>query len=210
MFKRVSIIIYFLLFFMDVSAASSIDEAQAFLDKDEYQKAYNILLPLANNDNDPKGQILYANILNVWERPKEAIPYVETLARTGLSDAQHLLGILYLSPSLISNHSEDGIYWLKKSAEQDNLLSLEVLALTAEGIGNYNNAFSYRAKASELGDIKSTHIAATLLLEHDLLIEVPFIGTDIDIAKFYLRKAVTKGYADSQYLLGEIYLEEDK
>ena len=91
---------------------------------------------------------------------EKAISLLTILAEAGQSDAQFLLGELYIVDDIIEHDFALGIEWLKKAAENGHADSMYLIGHCYEnGLGvlkNSNDAIFWYRKASDLGHEDAT------------------------------------------------------
>jgi TPR repeat protein len=102
---------------------------QAAFDVGEYEKAREIW-KLAADDGDVYAQLMLGVIYNNgWGTPKSeqtAAFWYQKAADNNNSDAQYLLGLLYLSSKKI-NDTSLGQQWLEKAAENGDIMASKFL-----------------------------------------------------------------------------------
>jgi uncharacterized protein len=140
------------------SFADQLEEGKTAFIKKEYQKAYALLLPLA------EGGVTFAqtNIgymlsqgLGVGKNEKEAIKWYEKAALKGDSNAQFNIGSMCETGRGIKQNYEKALEWYSKSAEQGNAFAQANLgSLYYNGSGvtvNYQKAVYWYTKSAEQG-----------------------------------------------------------
>ncbi|MEA2099056.1 MAG: tetratricopeptide repeat protein [Campylobacterota bacterium] len=97
-------------------------------EKEEYKKAYDYFLELANS-NDANSQEMVANMLyhgsGVKEDKECALDWYEKAAINGNIEAQYWYG----RKKLEQDHIDEGIFWIKKSANNNYSDALRSLGL---------------------------------------------------------------------------------
>jgi TPR repeat protein len=140
------------------SCADQLEEGKAAFVRHEYQKAYTLLLPLAEvGDTFAQTNIGYmlSQGLGVVKNEKEAIRWYEKAALKGDSDAQYNIGSMYETGRGTKQDYIKALEWYSKSAEQGNAFAQEKLgSLYYNGNGvelNYQKAIYWYSKSAEQG-----------------------------------------------------------
>jgi uncharacterized protein len=147
--------------FLSVRSHSYVDqleEGKAAYARQEYQKSYLLLLPLAEG-GDIVAQSYIGYMLSqgqgVAKNEKEAIRWYEKAALKGDSDAQYNLGSMYETGRGTKQDFKKAMEWYLKSAEQENKFAQEKLAtLYYNGNGvevDYQKAIYWYTKSAEQG-----------------------------------------------------------
>ncbi len=140
------------------SHAGQLEEGKAAFDRQEYQKAYALLLPPAEG-GDTYAQIsigyMLSQGLGVSKNEREAIRWYEKAALKGDSDAQYNIGSMYETGRGTKQDFKKAMEWYSKSAEQGNKFAQEKLAsfyYNGNGIDvDYQKAVYWYTKSAEQG-----------------------------------------------------------
>jgi hypothetical protein len=140
------------------SFADQLEEGKSAFIKKEYQKAYALLLPLAEGgDTFAQTNVGYmlSQGLGVGKNEKEAIKWYEKAALKGDSNAQFNIGSMCETGRGIEQNYEKALEWYSKSAEQGNAFAQANLgSLYYNGSGvevNYQKAVYWYTKSAEQG-----------------------------------------------------------
>jgi len=140
------------------SHAGQLEEGKAAFEKREYQKAFALLLPLAEGSNT-FAQIsigyMLSQGLGVGKNEREAIRWYEKAALKGDSDAQYNIGSMHETGRGTKQDFKKALEWYSRSAEQGNKFAQEKLAsLYYNGNGvevDYQKAIHWYSKSAEQG-----------------------------------------------------------
>lgn len=139
----------------------------------------------------------------ITEKEAKYFEDCKRLAETGVSAAQHLLGMLYFSGKGVEKNPAEGVKWYRRAAEQGLAkaqFNLGVCYATGDGVARDDaEAVKWYLQAAEQGDI---HAQVNL----GSCYEIGF-GVEPDITKAisWYRKAADRGDANAQFNLGKIY-----
>jgi len=140
------------------SFADQLEDGKAAFLKGEYQKAYALLLPLADiGDTFAQTNIGYmlSQGLGVEKNEKEAIKWYEKAALKGDSNAQFNIGSMCETGRGIEQNYEKALEWYSKSAEQGNAFAqanLGSLYYNGNGVKvNYEKALYWYSKSAAQG-----------------------------------------------------------
>lgn len=146
-------------------------------------------------------------------RPDSARYYLEQAAKTGLAEAQYLLGLVYLRGVEGPKRPTEGRKLLEAAAKQNHILALRVLYQVLEPPDsisplyvpvlppNAKQAFHYALQAAELGDPPSM---ATVGRYYG---NGKGVARNDSLAELWLVRAAEKGYIPAQVCLAEWYFE---
>jgi uncharacterized protein len=147
-----------LFFISSYSYADRLEEGKAAFVRGEYQKAYSLLLPLAESgDTFAQTNIGYmlSQGLGVAKNEKEAIKWYEKAAIKGDSNAQYNLGSMYETGRGSKQDYKKAMEWYSKSAEQGNAFAqanLGSLYYNGNGVEvDYQKAIYWYNKSAEQG-----------------------------------------------------------
>jgi len=140
------------------SFADQLEEGKTAFLKKEYQKAFSLLLPLAESgDAFAQTNIGYmlSQGLGVAKNEKEAIKWYETAALKGDSNAQYNIGSMCETGRGIKQDYKKAMEWYSKSAEQGNEFAqanLGSLYYNGNGVEvDYQKAIYWYTKSAEQG-----------------------------------------------------------
>jgi hypothetical protein len=144
--------------FVIFSHAGQLEEGKAAFERREYQKAYALLLPVAES-GDTFAQIsigyMLSQGLGVAKNEKEAIRWYEKAALKGDSDAQYNIGSMCETGRGTKQDFKKAMEWYSKSAEQGNKFAQEKLAslyYNGDGVDvDYQMAIYWYTKSAEQG-----------------------------------------------------------
>jgi len=146
------------LFICICSYADQLEDGKTAFLRQEYQKSYALLLPLAEaGDTFAQTNIGYmlSQGLGVVKNEKEAIRWYEKAALKGDSDAQYNIGSMYETGRGTKQDYKKAMEWYLKSAEQGNAFAqanLGSLYYNGNGVEvNYKNAIYWYNKSAEQG-----------------------------------------------------------
>jgi uncharacterized protein len=167
---------------------------------------------------------------------KSALKTLQERAAAGDADAQCGLGKQYEHALGVSQDNTQAILWLRKAAEQGNIIAQVELGVVFDNIQDYAQAFTWYSKAAEQGNARAQYNLGLCYLngesvpkdparavglfrkaadqndaiaQHELGVmyqEGTGIPQDYAQAANYFRKATEQGIAESQYGLGFLYL----
>ena len=121
-------------------ADRAIAEAEEALDNEQYERALNLLSPLAAKD-DPRAMFLLAYMLReglgVRQAPAEAFKLYRRAAQVGFHPGMNLLGVCYRDGMGTPQDFAEAMNWFKKSAllgNRDAALSVGALYVNGQGV----------------------------------------------------------------------------
>ena len=165
------LIIYIVLHIYSPSYADQLEEGKAAFNKQEYQKAYALLLPLAEEgDTFAQTNIGYmlSQGLGVEKNEKKAIRWYEKASLEGDSDAQYNLGSMYERGRGTKQDYQKAFEWYSKSAEQGNeyaQVNLGLLYYNGNGVEvDYKKAIYWYRKSAEQGYSLGQHLLGLMYL----------------------------------------------
>ena len=139
----------------------------------------------------------------ITEKEAKYFEDCKRLAETGVSAAQHLLGMLYFGGKGVEKNPAEGVKWYRRAAEQGLAkaqFNLGVCYATGDGVARDDSeAVKWYLKAAEQGDIQA-QVNLGARYESGYGIEV-----DVTKAMGWYRKAADMGSAKAQFNLGVIY-----
>jgi uncharacterized protein len=181
------------------SFADPLEEGKIAFMKQDYQRAYGLLLPLAETgDTFAQTNIGYmlSQGLGVEKNEQEAIKWYEKAALKGDSNAQYNIGSMCETGRGIRQDYEKAMEWYSKSAEQGNAFAqanLGSLYYSGNGIKvNYQKALYWYTKSAEQGYSLAQNFLG--------LMYVNGVGVQKDLDKGYkwILKAAEQGLGVAQ------------
>ena len=104
--------------------------------KGDYQTAFKLLLPLAEQGNATAqynlGQ-MYRRGEGVKQDDAEAVKWYRKAAEQGMIDAQNKMGEVYLDGRGVKQNDAEAVKWFQKSAEQGSVSAQYVMGLFYSG-----------------------------------------------------------------------------
>lgn len=152
------LLVYIIFNFYSYACADQLEEGKTAFLRQEYQKAYTLLLPLAEG-GDAYAQInigyMLSQGLGVIRNEREAIRWYEKAAIKGDSDAQYNIGSMYETGRGTKQDYKKALEWYTRSAEQGNAYAqanLGSLYYNGNGVEiDYKKAVSWYTKSAEQG-----------------------------------------------------------
>ena len=188
-------------------AADTLEEASTAYATGNYQQVFEILKPLAENDNASAQYnlgVLYARGQGVPQDFTEAAKWYQKAAEQGLAEAQYNLGVRYDRGQEVQQDFTEAAKWYQSAAEQGEAKSqynLGVLYSNGRGVSqDYKEAVKWYQSAAEQGHVFAQYNLGVVY--HQGQGEVPQGLTEA--LKWY-QKAADQGLADAQYGLGIMY-----
>jgi uncharacterized protein len=209
------------------------DAAEAVRNK-EYEKAYNLVLPLAQQGN-PIAQFnlgaLYSNGQGVTQDFKEAIKWFQLAAKQEYPNAQYSLGLRYMQGQGVAQDFKEAIKWFRRAEENgftkarglieviqkaqehktstSEILEAGVNELIKDGIdaaqsGDFKTAHKIFSKYAKLGFAKAQYFLGAMHFNGDGVVE------NIKEATKWWKLAAEQGNADAQKLLDQLQKEKGK
>lgn len=83
----------------------------------------------------------------------QALNFYNLSANNGVEDAQIRLAILYSQGKVVEQNIELSKYWLDKCSGTENLIQMGMLSSAYYDVKDYDNAFKYSSKSSEMGSL---------------------------------------------------------
>lgn len=159
--RRGSIIVWVLVFLVTASTSSiagTYEDGMAAYNRGDFDAAFRLLRPLAD-DGNPLAQtrlaLLYANGQGVRQDYTEAAKWERRAAEQGLAQAQANLGFAYQTGTGVPQDGAEAARWLLKAAQNgQEIAQVAVAMLYEDGAGvpkNYNEATTWYRKAAENG-----------------------------------------------------------
>ncbi len=147
--------------------------------------------------------------------PLEAVYWLKNAAEQGYASAQYEMGSILLKGLFLKRDHEMGIKWLRQAADQKHLKSmLELAEIYSFGSLMYGNDiqkdfglanFYYEQLYELLDDVETHYRIGRFYTDH--------AGEHVDVDKVnavkWYTKAAKNGHVDSQYDLGNIFLNGD-
>jgi uncharacterized protein len=103
------------------SSSQLLQQASEALNNKEYQKAFEILKPLADQGNS-KAQfelgVMYEKGQGVPQDDKEAVKWYRLAAEQGFASAQFNLGVMYAKGQGVPQDDKEAVKWYRLAAEQ--------------------------------------------------------------------------------------------
>lgn len=162
------------------------------------------------HSGDSHAQMMMVEYYELMDlRPDSARFYLQMAVKSGLPEAQYLLGIRYLRGVEGPRRPTEGKKLLEQAAAQNHILAMRVLYEVLEPPDSIpplyvqvlphdaKAAFHYALKAAELGDLPSM-----VRLAHYYAYGKGTARND-SLAQFWLTQAAEKGYIPAQTLLAE-------
>jgi uncharacterized protein len=151
-------LVIIVLFLAPWSFADQLEDGKSAFLRKEYQRAFALLYPLAENgDAFAQTNIGYmlSQGLGIGKNEKEAIKWYEKAALKGDSNAQFNIGSMCETGRGIEQSYEKAFAWYTKSAEQGNAFAqanLGSLYYNGNGVKiNYQKAIYWYSKSAEQG-----------------------------------------------------------
>ena len=186
--------------------ADTYEEGKAAYHAKDYQRALEILTPLAedgNSDAQITLGIMYDYGYGVPVDQQEAVKWYIKAAKQGIPVVQHDVGVKYFQGQGVAQDYEQAAYWWEQSASAglaDSQFNLGLMYYRGHGI------VQDYVKASELffAAAKQGHGNA----QYSLAVMYAFgqgVEKDYTRALTWFRKSATQGVAQAQFNLGVLY-----
>lgn len=171
------------------SFAGQLEDGTAAMDSGDYQTAYKLLYPLAEQ-GDPAAQdcigAMYCEGLGVEKDEAMAAGWYEKAAVQGYAQAQNALGAMYVNGVGVEQDAQKGLSYIVKAARQ----GLEVAQ---------QNAYALYYQEAQNGNVGALHNVAYMCLKG-------WGGeSDTDSCVKLLEVAAQNGYTKSASALSQIY-----
>jgi TPR repeat protein len=169
--------------------AGQLEDGTAAMDSGDYQTAYKLLYPLAEQ-GDPAAQdcigAMYCEGLGVEKDEAVAVSWYEKSADQGYAEAQNALGAMYVNGLGVEQDVQKGLAYIVKAARQ----GLEVAQ---------QNAYALYYEEAQSGNVGALHNVAYMCLKG--------WGGEADAQNCMklLEVAASNGYAKSASALSQIY-----
>jgi TPR repeat protein len=145
----------FYLFFVTTGVAGPLEDGNAALAKEDYDTAFKVLSPLAEEGN-PTAQsalaFMYAFGRGVAADAEAGVKWYRRSAEQGNAEAQCGLGVMLSQGSGVARDAAKGAYWFRRSAEQGYVLAQSNLAVSyfiGDGVArDYVTAYVWFALAA--------------------------------------------------------------
>jgi len=188
---KVLLIFILLLAIPIASIAGQLEEGTAAMDSGDYQTAYKLLFPLAEQ-GDAAAQdcigAMYCEGLGVEKDEAVAVEWYAKAADQGYAQAQNALGAMYVNGIGAEQNLQKGISLIVKAANQ----GLEVAQM---------NAYQLYAEETKAGNYAAMHNFAYMCLKG-------WGGeTEAQSCMQFLEMAAQNGYTKSSNMLSKIYLK---
>lgn len=178
-----------LLIFPIASNAGQLEDGTAAMDRADYQTAYKLLYPLAEQGNaaaqDCIGE-MYCEGLGVEKDEVQAVSWYQKSADQGYAKAQNALGAMYINGLGVEQDRQKGLDYITKAAQQ----GLDVAR---------QNAYAIYYEEAQSGNIPALHNVAYMCL-HGWGGEA-----DPQSCMKLLEVAAQNGYTKSANALAQIY-----
>jgi hypothetical protein len=119
--------------FVTIGAAGPLEDGNAALAKGDYDTAFRVLNPLAEEGN-PTAQsalgFMYAFGRGVAPDAKAGVKWYRRAAEQGNAEAQCSLGVMLNRGHGTARDAEEGVYWFRRSADQGYVLAQSNLAVS--------------------------------------------------------------------------------
>ncbi len=119
-----------------VAALADFDEGVAYYARGEYDKAAQVLIPLAENANQPMAQYflgaMYARGQGVEQSYEQAAKWYRSAAEKGIAPAQYKLGLLYRDGRGVPHDMEYAYAWFSVATKLGHQLAPAAMS-AAEG-----------------------------------------------------------------------------
>ena len=133
-------------------------DADAAYKAGDYQKAYRLLKPLAEQGNTQAQSnlgLMYANGEGVPENDAKAVHWYRKAAKQGDAHAQNNLGLMYDYGQGVPEDDAKAVHWFRKAAEQGHAEAqnnLGVMYYSGEGVPeDYVQAYAWTSIAAAQG-----------------------------------------------------------
>lgn len=127
------------------------------------------------------------------------------LANDGNVEAQHMIGMIYVSDQSAMKDYSKAMIWFRKAAQHGYVSSQYMIGYMYEfgqnGRPDYSKALKWYLKAAENGDTYSQYKTGMLYFNGFM------IKKDLSKAYKWLKKAAEKGEHHAQYKLGNMYAD---
>ena len=130
---------------------------------------------------------------------KNALKALQERAATGDADAQCGMGKQYEHALGVPQDNTQAVLWLRKAAEQGNIIAQVELGVVFDNMQDYAQAFTWYSKAAEQGNARAQFNLGLCYLNGE------FVPKDTARALELFRKAANQGDAIAQHELGVMY-----
>lgn len=168
------------------------------LELKQYDKAYKLIKPLADNGDGESLLVIsamYFQGLGVQKDVNKAITYAEKASNLGKQEAPVVLASIYFTLNRVS----EGRTILENAADKGNLKAIGKLSSIYYDMGDFKNAFMYAKKAADMGD-KIFQARTAVFYEFG-----QGIDKNIKLAISYYEKSFNNGYIQAGLELAKIY-----
>ena len=144
-----------------------------------------------------------AGVEGVKQDIQKAFGYAIVAAKAGLTDAQSMVGMMYLDGDGVEKDISQAILWLEKAASKGDIVPIVGLADLYKSQGNKDKALFWYKKGAKLGDVCCQKILASSFFEGEF-----FPYNRKEALKYYLilahNKLNTPQYFDREHCLQSI------
>jgi uncharacterized protein len=150
-----------------------------------------------------------------------AVQWFRKAAEQGYPNSQHSLALRYDDGRGVEQDYRQAVAWYQKAAVQNyakSMINLGVIYSHGQGVElDKQKALYWYQKGAELGDDMAQHHLADLYLEghdakslerHSPSSRPKLVMKDEAKARYWFEKSARQGYAESQYKLARLYLDE--
>lgn len=150
-----------------------------------------------------------------------AVQWYRKAAEQGYPNSQHNLALKYEEGRGVKQDYQQAINWYLKASEQgfsSSMVNLGVMYSHGQGVEwDKQKALYWYQKGAELGDDMAQHHLADLYLgghdtksleQHSPSSRPKLVIKDEAKARYWFEKSAQQGYADAQYKLARLYIDE--
>lgn len=136
---------------------------------------------------------------------RHGVEIIGNLAIEGYSQAQVVLGLMYMNGEHVPQNNEKALKWFQKADDQGDANALIGMAfLYGDNLGDNDKAFMFLQKAAERGNKHGQYLLAVAYQSG-----MWGISEDIHEAEKWYKKAAQQDNNMARYRLGRIYVEND-
>jgi TPR repeat protein len=202
-----------------ISAAGSLEDAEAAFDRQDASLALRLYSPLAESGNAQAQYrlgIMYQNGLGVTHDNVEALRWFRKSAEQGNADAQHNVGFHLSYGYGVPRDQTEAVKWTRMAAEQGHasaMFSMGVAYEHGEGVSkDFTKALKWYRMAEDGGRSAKDRIDHILKEQKEDAEQGPVLGRFEDAAKMKLgparrlyRRLAAEGDVRAQLRLGAMY-----
>lgn len=165
--------------------------------------------------------LAYSSGKIVTQNDALAVQWFRKAAERGYPNSQHSLALRYANGRGVEQDYQQAVQWYLKAAEQNyakSMVSLGVRYSHGQGVErDKQKALFWYQKGAELGHSMAQHHLADLYLEghdaksleqHSKSSRPRLVIKDEAKARYWFEKSAQQGYAESQYKLARLYIDE--